>query len=1248
MNYFSRIAFTIIVLVSFLQMEAQVFNFDNASAKQGVNIEKSTKTGVKINFSVNEFSLDDVNYNRTTAKKVSLPMQFLPGDEGAPDIPGNGHFIATPQGSKARLLVNGFDKTVYSNIELAPAPRIPKANEDGPLHYEKNMEIYSKDAYYPAEPFKISEKTLIRGVDAVMLGITPFQYNPVTKELIVYHNIDLEVVFEGGNSHFGDDRLRNRWFDPILRSSLLNYEQLPQINYSEIYNNVSDVDECEYLIISPDDATFLSWADSLKNFRNMQGILTDVVTTTEVGGNSSTAVENYINNAYNTWTIPPVAVLILADFGTGSTEIMSPIWNNYCASDHKYADVTGNDVEDIILARITAQNATHLENIIGKMLSHERTPPMNADFYDHPITALGWQTERWFQICSESIGGYFKHVQGKDPVRINEVYGGNPATDPWSTATNTSTMVNLFGPNGLGYIPASPSSLGNWTGGNATMVNNAINDGAFLLQHRDHGGQTGWGEPSYHNSDIDGLTNDEYVYVFSINCLTGKYNWSNECFAEKFHRSEHGALGLIAASEVSYSFVNDTYVWGMYDHLWPDFLPTYTTSPDHRGLFPAFGNAAAKYFLMQSNWPYNSGSKEVTYNLFHHHGGAYLTLYSEVPQALIVNHDIVVLGGADFFTVQADSGAMIGLTVDGVIIGSAVATGDPDNIPIIPQNPGTVIDIVITKANFLRYESQIDVIPPNVPYVIYENVEINDASGNANQEMDYFESILLDLTLENIGTVDATNVEATLRSSNPFVTITDSTETYGNINASQQVTIQDAFALDVANDIPDMEAVQFQVISTDGTDTWISNFTIIGHAPVLTYDGYTIDDAAGNGNERLDPGETANINLTITNTGSCEAYYVFGELNTSTTGLTINSNNIPYGLLDSGASATGSFNVTADASIQGGTEANYDFNMNADYNISYADAFNMIIGQYAALVLDLDPKNYSGPDIHAAFQNADLIADYLTEFPEDLDIYKSVFVSLGIMFTGHKLTEDEAQILVDYLNHGGKLYMEGRRTWYDDPQTSLHPMFKIQAIQDTWFEFDTISGIAGTFGEGLSFTLDGVQPFNDYYIAAQAPAFQVLESPEPGYGCVVAYDAGTYKTVGASHEFGYLVDGTYPNTKKEWLIRILEFFGDIVTDLDESQITDNNSFDAQAYPNPMNNEIHINLTLENTGLVYVKIYDISGQEIAVLNDSELSSGKHMLTWNGNSNSGVNAGPGVYFCFIRNNDSVKTLKIVKNQ
>lgn len=87
-----------------------------------------------------------------------------------------------------------------------------------------------------------------------MLGITPYQYNPVTKELLVYRDIEVEVNFVGGNGHFGEDRLRSRWWDPILRDAILNESSLAEMKYHRPAN--TDVEDCEYLIITPDDPDF--------------------------------------------------------------------------------------------------------------------------------------------------------------------------------------------------------------------------------------------------------------------------------------------------------------------------------------------------------------------------------------------------------------------------------------------------------------------------------------------------------------------------------------------------------------------------------------------------------------------------------------------------------------------------------------------------------------------------------------------------------------------------------------------------------------------------------------------------------------------------------------------------------------------------------------------------------------------------------------------------------------------------------
>ncbi len=932
MNYrkFTNYSFLTLLMAAFsvMTLHAQEFTYQDSWGDAGFTLEKQTRSNVQVNYSIDQFRLADTRINDEEMQNIEMAGALIPNDEGMPNVPGSSRYIAIPEGAKATLNVLEYRLETIQGVELSPAPRIPLDTDKGPLHYEKGA-VYSQNAFYPANPFQISEVTEIRGVDVVMLGVTPFQYNPVTKELKVFRDVKVEVTFEGGNGQFGDTRLRNRWWDPILEDAFLNSASLPQVDYNkrrnDIMNSTRDAGY-EYVIVVPNNPEFTQWADSIKNFRQKQGILTGIVTLDEIGGNSTSVLENYFNDAYNNWDIPPAAVLLLADYGSNaSNTITSPIWDNYCASDNIYADVNNNDMPDIIFARITANNASQLETMVTKFIHYEQNPPTNPDFYAHPITACGWQTERWFQLCSEIVGGFWRETMDKDPVRINAIYSGTPGNS-WSSTTygNTSAVVNYFGPNGLGYIPATPAELGGWTGGNATMVNNAINSGSFMLQHRDHGYEQGWGEPSYSSSNINALNNTDLTFVFSINCLTGKYNMGSECFTEKFHRhtsggNNSGALGLIAASEVSYSFVNDAFVWGMYDNMWPEFMPTYGMPVEERGLLPAYSNAAGKYFLQQSAWPYNTNNKEVTYNLFHHHGGAFLTVYSEVPQELTVTHNPVLISGESSFTVNAEEGSFIALTVNGEIIGTGEATGAPVAIEIEPQLPPNTMIVTITKQNYYRYEQMVEIIPPSGPYVVYNDVELDDTMGNGNGIMEFGETIMLNMTMENVGVETAENITATLTSDDEFITIVNGSANFGDIDANSTATFDEAFEIQAAENIPDMHNVAFTVSVTDGSETWESFFSIMGHAPMLEVVNITVSDPTGNGNGFLDPGENADIMFETANNGSADAPEVLASLVTMSPFLTLNNNAFVLGDMAAGEDGIATFNVTVDVNTPIGT-----------------------------------------------------------------------------------------------------------------------------------------------------------------------------------------------------------------------------------------------------------------------------------------------------------------------------------------
>ncbi len=753
---------------------ARTIVFEENLGQDGLVVEQQSDSFIDISYRLSEISIEDVEVDGEIFQQILISGLVLPNDEGAPNLPGVGRLMALPEGATPRLEVLSARSQVFTGIDVLPAADIPLESDNTPPVYIKAPSIYSLNAPYPAEFARISEVHQMRGVDVTTLGITPFQYNPITRELTAYTDIKVRVTFEGGSGHFGEDRYRSRYWDPILAANLVNYSTLPEMDYGI---QTGRDEEYEYVVIVPDDPTYVAWADSIVQWRVHQGIDSGVVTLTETGS-TYTDIENWINNAYTTWSTPPVAILLLADYVSngGTTGITSPTYSSYCLSDNIYGDIDADHLPEIVMGRMTA-TPDNIELLVTKAISYERNPPTNPGFYQDPIMACGWQDSRWFQMCTEILYGYFANVHGKTPVREYAIYSGTPGTF-WSTNPNTYMLEDYFGPEGLGYLPEDSSHLTDW-GGNATRLNADINAGAFILQHRDHGNQTAWGHPAYDIADMAGLTNTDLPYVFSINCMTGMYGISGECFAEAFHRHEHGALGIIAASESSYSFVNDTYIFGIYDEMFPDFDPGYPVegrfNESNGVLRPAFGNASGKHFLWASSWPYNPEDKEVTYHLFHAHGDVFTTLYSEVPEDLTVTHQGVLPVGATIFNVTADEGSIVALTIDGEIIGVADGTGASMDMTVIPAMvPGTM-RLTVTKPNYYRYSEDVPVIYPVTYTIVPDSMPVNimtDVTITVWDDEGYLEPDVV-ITIDGWGidaVVDTTDVngEAVLTVTAPY------------------------------------------------------------------------------------------------------------------------------------------------------------------------------------------------------------------------------------------------------------------------------------------------------------------------------------------------------------------------------------------------------------------------------------------------------------------------------------------------
>jgi hypothetical protein len=79
---------------------------------------------------------------------------------------------------------------------------------------------------------------------------------------------------------------------------------------------------------------------------------------------------------------------------------------------------------------------------------------------------------------------------------------------------------------------------------------------------------------------------------------------------------------------------------------------------------------------------------------------------------------------------------------------------------------------------------------------------------------------------------------------------------------------------------------------------------------------------------------------------------------------------------------------------------------------------------------------------------------------------------------------------------------------------------------------------------------------------------------------------------------------------------------------------------SQNYPNPFNPVTRINYALPKQGMVILKIYDITGREIAILVNEIKPAGYYNLDFNG-----INFASGVYFYRITANDFIDTKRMV---
>ena len=225
----------------------------------------------------------------------------------------------------------------------------------------------------------------------------------------------------------------------------------------------------------------------------------------------------------------------------------------------------------------------------------------------------------------------------------------------------------------------------------------------------------------------------------------------------------------------------------------------------------------------------------------------------------------------------------------------------------------TAVPLSTGKSNFYGY-GRVDVLAAiNTLYsgpLTLESFAVNDEQGNNDGHLNAGETVTLDLTFLNDSDTTFDGATLVLSSISNYVTIMNETAILPHFDAGQTQTVENIFAFSLSDDAPGNSAVSFYAeVFMDGESTGIILFSVMVYGPVLRFDEVIVlndDDNDGS----LEPGETADLHVVISNIGNETATSIVGTLSTAYPQLTINNTTEAFGTIEVNGQAYADFNVT--------------------------------------------------------------------------------------------------------------------------------------------------------------------------------------------------------------------------------------------------------------------------------------------------------------------------------------------------
>ena len=860
-----------------------------AQGRINLNASKTTQEcrnvkldGFSASFSYSSIESQDVNTEKGVFSVLSMGNNSIAaGNIGDPQVLVTRELIAVPFGATPVVNVKSYTVEEYNLADYGINRLYPQ--QPSQSKSEKDVKFVYNESAYAAKGFDesrpIAEVTVMgtmRGIQIGALQLNTLRYDASSNTIRVYNNVEVEVNFENADLALTEKTLVNTYspyFRPVY-SMLFNERAI-----RDVYDDHPDLWAVPVKILVVANRMFEDAMQPWITWKTEKGFYLDVNYTDEIGTTAS-AIKTFIHNKYNEGVAAGQAPTFLIIFGDNNQVPASQTGSaSHCVTDLYYY-TTDNDVfGDMYHSRFTCETVDELNNVLNKSLMYEQYTMPDPSYLSNTLLIAGWDS-------------YWTAYDGAPSIQYALEYYYNAEHG----------FANVY----------------NWLGQPYTGCYESLNTGIGFVNYTAHGSNTSWADPSLTNSNVNALTNtDKYFWAMGNCCQAADWGISGKCLGETFIVAPNkGAFAYVGSCPSTYWYedyyftVGATNVFGQMPTFDQTSIGIYDTQfqDDFNSLsaVPFVGNVAVAY--AHANGYQGSVSDQYYWESYHVLGDGSICYYHVNPTENTVSHMPTLPIGMDFYTVSADPGSYVGISKDGVLYGAGeIGEEGTADIPITPITSGGNAKIVVTHPQRQPYVMEVPCAAMTGAYVAVDSYALNADQAN------YGETIDMDVTLKNVGTLASGAITATLTTDCEYVEILNAEGTLAALNPDQLGTIN-GYQFAVAENVPDKTKAQFVLEVTDGTDTWNANINITLHAPVLAFDNIQTTDS--------------NVSFTFKNTGTAPFYGGVLSLTSCSPDLVFENDNITVDdVVEGGQTLNIETSYTVDPSVELGTtfEVAYNF-----------------------------------------------------------------------------------------------------------------------------------------------------------------------------------------------------------------------------------------------------------------------------------------------------------------------------------